>query len=71
MPVSQPCENSIAVEEAYKEIMTLLRDKYYVQKFPLGPQMGNLNYKKERSKRNAKFKESLRWLFRLQSWEDF
>jgi hypothetical protein len=71
MPISQPCEDTAAVEKAYGEIMRLLKTKYRIQNYPAEKGIGNIDYQEERDDKNAAFKEALRLLFQLQSWEDF
>jgi len=66
MPVMGPSENPIQVDEAYNFIMGYLSTAYSIQKFEANP--------KElirRQERNSYFREALRKLFELDSWEGF
>ena len=69
MPCMGPGINEAQFEEAYYEIMTLLRDKYAIQSHPpffLVERMLSL-----RKEINAEFKETLRKIMYQQACEDF
>ena len=68
MPCMGPSENPLQVDKAYEEIMELLKTKYDIQKFPSPPLDKDWVRRQER---NSYFKEALRKLFQLDSWEGF
>lgn len=69
MPCMGPSENPLQVDEAYDEIMELLKIKYNLLSIPISL-INHLN-PNLRTKRLADFKEALRLLFQLDSWEGF
>ena len=73
MAVMGPSENPAAVEAAYQEIMTLLKNKYNIQNEPAASLFpgGAKTWAEDREERNAAFREALRLLFQLDSWENF
>ena len=67
--VIPPRENSGSVDKAYEHIMSYLKDNFDIQKF--APPWQKEKWLEARAERNADFKEHLRLLFELESWESW
>jgi hypothetical protein len=73
MPVIGPHESPLQVEKAYSQILDFLKKEYNISFYPNYPFLmgGKENSKENWDERLATFKESLRRLFELDSWEGF
>lgn len=70
MPVMGPEYSKSKADQAYEEVLKLLREKYYIQNCePLGLFPGESQ--KLREKVNSKLKYVIHKMFEYQSWEDF
>lgn len=66
MPVIGPSYSDKRVEEATKDVLSLLSEKYGIQKFPPEEM-----YRSNRLDRNRYLKFAIQMLFELESWESF
>jgi len=66
MVVMGPSYNEKSVEEATKDVLSLLSEKYGIQKFPPDEM-----YRSNRLDRNRYLKFAIQMLFELESWEAF
>ena len=68
MPVVGPGDNKENADQAYEEILQLIREKYHVRYDKL---LHKKMYKEDMRAELTKLQETIRTIFRLDSWDSW